>query len=169
MKFLLLWMIFAQSPANWTIYLRRAGPVRIGMTISDVRRALDDPQAHLAWVGREPDTSECAYLQSSSIPKPLGLMFQKGRLVRIEVREPGVRTASGAGVGDTEDKIKRLYSGRLKIEPHKYLPEKGHYLRYIPVDHADTPYELLFETDGSRVITYRTGTGEAVALVEGCS
>jgi hypothetical protein len=89
----------AQSPVKWTVYLRRAGPARIGMSLSEVRRILADPQAALAWVGKEPDDSPCAYLRSAKIPQPLGFMFQHGRLVRIDVRGGDIRTASGAGIG----------------------------------------------------------------------
>src|SRR5690242_20663266 len=78
------------------------------------------------------------------------------------------RPVSGVEVGDTEDKIKRLYPGRITIEEHKYLNETGHYLNYNAADHADRNYGLVFETDHGRVITYRTGILAAVRLVEGC-
>jgi hypothetical protein len=107
------------------------------MSINAVRQVLADPMAYLAYANREPDNSDCAYLQSAVKPEPVGFMFQKGRLVRIDVHEPGIRTASGAGVGDTEDKIQQLYPGRITIEPHHYLPENGHYLNYRPADPQD--------------------------------
>jgi hypothetical protein len=161
--------IGSQSTLDWTVYLRRVGPIRIGMPIAEVRRVLGDRDAFLEWTGREPDNSECAYLQSPAIPKSLGLMFQKGLLVRVDVRETGIRTASGVGVGDTKEKIKGLYGSRITVEPHHYLPETGHYLKYTPVDGADRAYEIIFETEDSRVTRFRTGTRAAVALVEGCS
>jgi len=168
MAVILLVVTANQSFADWIVYLRRAGPIRIGMSISDVRGALGDPQAYLAWTDKEPDNSECAYLQSSAIPKSLGFMFQKGRVVRIDVREPGIRTASGAAVGDTEGKIKGLYQGRIRVEPHHYLPDTGHYLKYISVDRADRNYGMVFETEHERVTSFRVGTRSAIALVEGC-
>jgi hypothetical protein len=158
-----------QSAVDWTVYLRRVGPLRIGMPLSEVRRVLRDPQAFLAWTDKEPDDSECAYLQSSRIPKSLGFMFQKGSLVRIDIRERGVRTASGAEVGDTEDRIKQMYPGRTVVEPHHYLPENGHYINYIPMDAVDSNYGVVFETENSRVTSFRIGTRAAIALVEGCS
>src|SRR6185436_8670527 len=80
------------QPTDWTIYLRRAGPIRIGMTLAAVRRVIGDAGAHLAYAEREPDDSECAYLQSPRKPERLEFMFQSGRLVRIDVHETGPRT-----------------------------------------------------------------------------
>jgi hypothetical protein len=157
------------SAPDWTIYLRRAGPIRIGMSLDTVRRVIGDAGAHLACAEREPDDSECAYLQSPRKPEHLEFMFQMGRLVRIDVHEPGPRTASGAGVGDTEERIHELYPGRIRTEPHHYSPETGHYLIYGAVDPADRPYGLLFETEGGLVTSFRVGTLDAIALVEGCS
>ena len=39
--------IKGQAPVDWTVYLRRAGPVRIGMAVGEVRRILADPKAYL--------------------------------------------------------------------------------------------------------------------------
>jgi hypothetical protein len=33
----------------------------------------------------------------------------------------------------------------------------------------DAAHAIVFETDGRRVVTYRAGRRDAVALVEGCS
>ena len=100
---------------DWTVYLHRAGPIKIGMPLIAVRRVLRDPQAYLS--GNDPEVllDECANLESKAIPSGLGLMFIKGFVVRIDVFEKGIRTASGAEVGDREDKIKRLYRGRITI------------------------------------------------------
>jgi hypothetical protein len=155
---------------DWTIYLRKAGPLRIGMSIAEVRQALHDEKAFLEYgEGPEPDNCECAYLETERKPKDLGLMFQNGRLVRFDVYEKGIRTVSGAQVGDTEEKIKRLYPGRITVEPHHYIPESGHYLNYTPNDKKSRNYGMVFETDNGVVTSFRTGTIEAIALVEGCS
>lgn len=138
------------------------------MPIAEARKALNDPKAYLSYIDREPDNSKCAYLQSASIPDQIGVMFQDGVVARIDVIKPGIRTASGAEVGNTEEAVKRLYPGRISVEGHHYDPE-GHYLRYTPVDEADRPYGMVFETDGKKVTSYRTGTAAAIALVEACS
>jgi hypothetical protein len=111
----------------------------------------------------------CAYLESKALPEHLGFMFAKGRVVRIDVSSVGIRTASGAGVGDTEAQIKDLYLGRITVEPHHNLPENGHYLNYSPENLVDRGYGIVFETDGKVVTEFRVGTLAAIALVEGCS
>jgi hypothetical protein len=155
---------------DWTVYLHKAGPLRIGMSIADVRRLLGDEKAFLAYGdGPEPDNCECAYLESGKKPEDVGLMFQNGRLVRIDVDARGISTASGAQVGDSEERIKQLYRGRITVEPHHYIPESGHYLNYTPVDLKNRNYGMVFETDNGIVTSFRTGTVKAIALVEGCS
>lgn len=76
------------------------------MSLHEVRQALNDPRARLE--GNDPDVplNECAYFKSAAIPENLGFMFAKGRVVRIDVFGPGILTATGVGVGDSEDKIK---------------------------------------------------------------
>jgi hypothetical protein len=169
-------LVFAAFPnldasTAWTVYLRKAGPLRIGMSIDEVRGVIQDAKAFLAYgsMDPEPDDSECAYLQSIRIPKQLGLMFQNGKLVRIDVDERGIRTASGAQVGDSESRIKKLYPNRIKVEPHHYIPESGHYLNYLPFDRTDKDYGIVFETNNGMVTSFRVGTLAAIALVEGCS
>lgn len=156
------------SAEDWTIYLRRAGPVRIGMSLADVRRVLHKPSARLE--GNEPDIalSECAWLQNAGTPPGLGVMFAKDLVVRIDVRKAGIRTASGAGIGDSEDRIKRLYPGHITVEPHHY-DAAGHYLYYKAASDPDRNYGIIFETDGKAVTSFRVGTLEAIGLVEGCS
>jgi hypothetical protein len=162
----LLLLSAVQAATDWTVFLKRSGPLRIGMKVDEVRRILNDPKAKIETPSDDPE--ECGYLVTKTIPKDMGLMIVDGRLVRIEIRESGIRTASGAGVGDTEARVKELYKGRILTEPHHYTGPEGHYLRYIPTDPGDRNYELLFETDGQKVLEYRVGTKEAVAFVEGC-
>jgi hypothetical protein len=152
--------------ADWTISLTGAGPVRLGVSVSSVRRLLGDAGAQLA--GNEPGVplSDCAYLESKRIPRGLGLMFANGRLVRIDVFEGPTKTSDGVGIGDSEDRIKRLYPGRVTQEPHVYV-DGGHYLRYVPSGRSNVG--ILFETDGRQVTSFRVGTFAAIALVEGCS
>jgi len=156
----------ASGAPDWTINLHGAGPVRVGMNLAQVRRALNDPRAHRVGIPGE-SLDGCSSLESSAVPEALDIMFLGGRVARISVHQSGFRTASGAGVGDTEDRIKQLYPGRITVGPHPY--EAGHYLTYRPADPADRGYGMIFETDGKKVTSFRAGTEEAVALIEGCA
>jgi hypothetical protein len=77
------------------------------MSLAEVRRVLGDPAARLKGNSEVPVT-ECAYLESKSIPEGLGFMFAGGRIVRIDVLKAGIRTASGIEVGDSEDRVQKL-------------------------------------------------------------
>lgn len=138
------------------------------MSLGEVRRVLGDARARLEGNTPEVPLDKCAYLESKVMPEALGFMFARGRVVRIDVFEAGIRTASGAGVGSTEGEVKQLYPGRIRVEPHHYDP-KGHYLNYSPESTGEREYGMVFETDGEKVTSFRTGTVTAIALVEGCS
>jgi hypothetical protein len=161
---------------DWTVYLRRVGPLVIGASVDDVRRVLADPDALLVQALRqrrelppEPDDSACAYLATRRTPDQIGLMFSRGRLVRADVHAPGIRTAAGAQVGDTEARIRDLYGSRITVRPHHYPPAGAHYLMFTAIEPADRGFQMLFETDGSVVTRFRTGTVDAVGQVEGCA
>ncbi len=96
-------------------------------------------------------------------------MVEGGRVVRADVDAAGVSTASGAAVGMSEARIRLLYPGRIRTEPHKYTAPEGHYLVYVPRDAADSGYRLIFETDGHVVTRYRAGLRPQAEYVEGCS
>lgn len=167
----------SQSPdQKWTVYLRRVGPLEIGASIDQVRRVLGDPDAFLVQalrqgreLPREPDESPCAYMMTRQTPDQIGLMFSRGRLVRVDVYEPGIRTASGAQVGDTESKLLALYGVRIAVRQHHYPPAAAHYLILNAADPEDRAFRVVFETDGSVVTRFRTGTVAAVGQVEGCA
>jgi hypothetical protein len=157
-----------ESESRWMLSLRGAGPVRIGMSLGNVRRALADSSARLEGNGPDDDVDNCAYLNSRRLPKGVSLMFAKGKVVRIDIDQGPIKTASGAGIGDTEQRIFRLYPGRIQVEGHHYDPS-GHYLNYLTTGSVDRELGMVFETDGKKVTSFRTGTLAAIALVEGCS
>jgi len=131
------------------------------MTITQAREALHDPHASGSSTG-------CSYLASSTLPDSVGLMLDDGRVVRIDVWGGSVRTASGAGIGDTEQRIDSLYRGRIKVQEHPYTGPEGHYLVYSAADSIYRQYQMIFETDGARVTMYRAGLLPAVTWIEGC-
>jgi hypothetical protein len=149
--------------ADWTAYLRRVGPIRVGMSAGAAHRALGDGGARKA----APPGDGCSYLASDALPKGLGVMLEGNLVVRLDIAAAGITTASGVGVGDTEEKIKTTYPGRIEVTPHKYDPQ-GHYLRYVSRDAGDWDVGMVFETDGKRVTSFRVGAVAAIALVERC-
>jgi hypothetical protein len=140
------------------------GPLRIGMPLDQVRRALNDRGVGL----REVSDTACRSRSPQSAPQGLSLLFQDGRLVRIDVAAPAdTATRSGTRVGDPEARVRRLYPGRIKVLPNP-SNKAGHYLLFTPRDRADTKLLLMFETDGRHVTSFRTGLREAVQLTRPC-
>jgi hypothetical protein len=146
------------------------------MTLDQARAAIADPESFLVQalrqrspLPREPDDIACGYLDSAALPEGIDLMFQFGRLVRIDIREGPLATASGARIGDSEDRILEIYGDRIAVRQHHYPPVGAHYMIFIPQDASDSDYSLLFETDGSVITRYRVGTRQAVEAPEGCA
>jgi hypothetical protein len=136
------------------------GPLRVGMTLADARRALGGALV----VPKGTDTTGCAYVTWRGGPEGTRVMIDEGRIARVEIHSGGIATAAGARVGDTEEQISRLYPGRVKVTPHKY--EDGHYLTVNAPD--DSSFAIVFETAKGRVTRYRAGRRPAVEYVEGC-
>jgi hypothetical protein len=109
----------------------------------------------------------CAYLQWPGGPDGVWVMVEDGRVVRVDVRAGTTATEEGARIGDSDERIRQLYDGRVTASPHKYTA--GQYLTVTPVSPADSAFRLVFETEGGRVTEYRAGTVPQVEYVEGCS
>jgi uncharacterized UBP type Zn finger protein len=79
-----------------------------------------------------------------------------------------VKTVSGAKIGDSENRIKSLYPGQIRVTPHEYV-QAGHYLTFVPKDASDQQYRVVFKTDGRRVTRFQAGRLPEVGYVEGCA
>lgn len=140
------------------------GAVRVGMTVKEASQA-----AGINLVSSyESDSIECRYVNPRGM-KNIGMMVSRDRIVRIDMYGgSSIRTFKGAGIGDSEARIKSLYPGKIEVSQHHYNP-KGHYLTLVPKDAADRAYRIVFETDGRKVTNYRAGKLPDVEFVEGCS
>jgi hypothetical protein len=135
------------------------GALRAGMTFADAKQALGGALIAPA------DTTGCHYATWRGGPRGVRVMIDGGRVARVDVDSAGVATEAGARVGDSEERIQRLYAGRVKTTPHKY-EEGGHYLTVNAAD--DSSFAIVFETSKGRVTRYRAGRRPAVEYVEGC-
>jgi len=146
----------------WTITSAGLGPVRAGMTVAELQTAFGDSLVIPVKL------AECDYIRPRNAPKGVSFMMENGRLSRVDIRgNTTLKTAAGAGIGDTEDRIKTLYPGQVTVQPHKYM-EGGHYLVVVPMG-SPSNERIVFETDGNKVTVYRSGKTPAVEYVEGCS
>jgi len=149
------------NSAALTVTEHGIGPLRTGMTLPEASAALGDALV----VPSGADTAGCRYVQWRTGPAGVRVMVEGGRIVRVDVDSVGVRTAAGAGIGDSEDQIQRLYPGRVSITPQKYT--SGHYLTVIP-NASDSTSAIVFEASGGKVTRFRAGGRPQVEYVEGC-
>jgi hypothetical protein len=145
------------------VFIDGMGPIRVGMTVAEASRA-----AGVRLVRDEP-LGDCSNATPQGNPRGVSFMVTGNRISRVNVYE-NRRVATGklARIGDTEARIKSLYPGRIQVSQHQYV-RGGHYLTFVPKDRSDRNYRLIFETDGKRVTSFRSGKLPEVEYVEGCA
>jgi hypothetical protein len=155
----------AEPLTSWQpkVQINGIGDLRIGMTLSEAEQAARSQLVPNGKIDRK-----CYYVRPPKGSQNISMMVVEGRIARIDIN-PGssIKTLSGAGIGDSEQQIEKLYYDRLKVTPHKYTA--GHYLTFLPIGKIDRNYRLIFETDGRQVVNYRVGRMPEVAYIEGCS
>lgn len=144
---------------EWVVDFSRYGPIPLGVPLDKVLEAapglIEPPE----------DEQGCVIREISQGPGRVWLMIVDGRVTRVDVYDPGVRTERGAKIGDSEDRIRGLYPEGVEVQPHKYTD--GHYLIVAPS--SGDPFRLIFETNGRTVENFRSGVLPEVAWVEGCA
>ena len=139
------------------------GPVKAGMTVAVANAATGGALSPRPGA----DTTQCHFLTWRGGPPHVRFMAEGGRVARVDVDSGAVGTTEGARIGDSEERIKSLYAGRLSVQPHKYTD--GHYLVVSPPAPSDSGFRIVFETDGHRVLRFRAGMRPQVEYVEGCA
>lgn len=147
------------SSEPWVVDFEAYGPIPLGVAFEDAVAASGGR------IGDVEDREGCTMTPLVGGPEGVFLMVVDGRVARVDVRNEGVKTREGAGIGDSEERVQRLYPGAVEVQPHKYTD--GHYLVVTPP--GASPRRLIFETDGELVTTYRAGVLPEVSWVEGCS
>jgi hypothetical protein len=152
----------ANLPATrWVVTPRGIGPILAGVPLAALDTALSEHLRPKYSAG-----SSCAYVHPSVLPEGVLVMVEHDTVARVDVRTKDVRTVDSVGVGDSEASVLKRYEGRVRATPHKYTPG-GHYLTVSAP--PDTAHQIVFETDGKNVVSFRAGRRAAVELVEGCS
>ncbi len=157
----LVTVVVAFADDSWVIREDGAGPVKIGMSLSQLNALLHEKFV----MPTEKDERACFYESPKKQPK-LTFMMLDGRLGRIEVSEPGVRTTMGIQVGDLEKHALQVYGSRLKIKPHAYTGDEGGH--YLTARSLDGHFGIRFETDGKKITMYYAGRFDAIQYIEGC-
>lgn len=147
----------------WQVSIRGYGPIESGMTLAQAAEAGKRPLTAVS-----PGAEECDYIRfEGDSTRGIQFMVVQGRIARVDVHDSTISTSHGVRIGDSEASVQDKYAERVTVTPHKY--EEGHYLTVAPAAPADSGHEIVFETDGARVTTYRSGRVPEVEYVEGCS
>lgn len=150
----------APTPGAMVVTPIGIGPVRAGMTLAELRDALDSVRFS------DPDSMRCAYPKFSGLPDGVWVMVEQGIVGRIDVQKGDVPTAEGIRIGDTRAKVQATYGSRMRVVPHKYTD--GQYLEISSPQ--DTMHLIVFETNvQGTVLRYRSGKVPQVRYVESCS
>jgi len=162
------WAPAERLVATSRLRLDGIGPVRVGMTLEEASKASRLVFAVGPDSGPAPRT--CGFAGPEGAPPGLAFMVKDNTtIVRIDVHGPTVATDTGLRVGSTEAEVMAAYRGRINVRPHPNRGPDGHYLVYVPEEPAVKGFELLFETDGKTVTTFRTGVISFVEAPKGCA
>ncbi|MDP3552089.1 MAG: hypothetical protein Q8R81_17040 [Novosphingobium sp.] len=90
----------------------------------------------------------------------LSAMVEDGTITRIEVREGGIRTADGIGIGSSLAALQEAYGNQLAAEENPYAGQD--FFVWQSKDRG-----LVFHVEAGRV-KFMAGGGESIRYVEGC-
>jgi len=144
----------------WVIRMDGIGPVKIGMTLPELENVLHEKFR----MPENKDDQGCFYVNPAKHPH-VAFMIEDAHLVRIDVDGPGVPTAEGIQVGDSEAHVLKVYGPKMKVEPSAYTGPEGHYLT---VRSSSSRYGIRFETDKGKIQAFYAGRFDAIQYIEGC-
>jgi hypothetical protein len=161
---MLAWTILATLPldgmgADLRIRFDGIDGAELGTPLSKIRIPLEQP---IRKTDQQP-SGHCFYASPEN-DKRFALMFVADVLARIDVMQPGLRTAAGIGVGDPVSKVREVYGRAMKDEPDFYDDLE----RYLTVTSKDGRYSIRFMTSDGKVSAIISGTRKSVQYVEGC-
>ena len=156
------------TPQGW-------GPLKIGMTIDEITRALgpdDDPEA----VGG-PDPASCDQFRPARAPRGMLVMVEEGRLTSISlIDDSPVRTDRGIGLGDKREAVTKAYGAAAVASPHKYVEKPAAYIdawvgggggeAFVA---SPSARGIRYETDEGNVVRAIHAGGPSIQYVEGCA
>lgn len=157
----------AESPLSiWRVSLDAVGPIRLGMTLAQARKAAGVALSEQPLRGNADSWRACHYAwpaEGAQLRLDLGLMLEQGVVTRIDIATPEVATRSGARVGDAESSVIERYVGHLQQAPA--ADGAPHFLIVYP----DQPQQMVFQAQDGKVTAYRIGQLPAVHYSEGCA
>jgi hypothetical protein len=141
----------------------------VGLTLTQARQL---PGIQLEAIGPPPvPATYCTYFRARLDGQEFRVRVVRDWVDRIEVSSPGFRTLSGIGVGDSIDRVKAAYGGRIAVEPHHYLWDQGYVLMVLgPYTISGDAYGVAFAASPSKGVTeIWAGKYANIRESEGCT
>ena len=134
--------------------------IMFGMTVHDAQVAAGSPFTPVTPIGN------CYLVTPDDGQAGLTFWVVAGTVERVDVDTRPITTRSGAGIGNTEDRIREMFGERIHTTP---LPDgSGNLLAYVPKDVADATYRVMFLTNGVQVIRLWAGRLPWAEELGGC-
>ena len=134
--------------------------IMFGMTVHDAQVAAGSRFTPVTPIGH------CYLVTPDDGQAGLTFWVVAGTVERVDVDTRTITTRSGAGIGNTEDRIREMFGERIHTTP---LPDgSGNLLTYVPKDVADATYRVMFLTNGVQVIRLWAGRLPWAEELGGC-
>ena len=134
--------------------------VMFGMTVQDAQIAAGSRFTPVTPIGH------CFLVVPEAGQAGLTFWVVAGTIERVDVDTRTITTRSGAGIGDTEDRIREMFADRIHTTP---LPDgSGNLLAYVPKDVQDATYRVMFLSNGVQVTRLWAGRLPWAEELGGC-
>ena len=134
--------------------------VMFGMTLHDAQVAAGSQFTPITPV------DHCFLVAPEAGQAGLTFWVVSGTIERVDVDTRTITTRSGAGIGDTEDRIRELFGERIHTTT---LPDgSGNLLAYVPKDVADATYRVMFLSNGLQITRMWAGRLPWAEELGGC-
>ena len=134
--------------------------VMFGMTLHDAQMAAGSQFTPITPGGH------CFLVVPEAGQAGLTFWVVSGTVERVDVDTRTITTRSGAGIGDTEDRIREMFGDRIHTTT---LPDgSGNLLAYVPKDVADATYRVMFLSNGLQITRMWAGRLPWAEELGGC-
>ncbi|XDD41705.1 hypothetical protein AB3N58_10325 [Leptospira sp. WS60.C2] len=164
---IILWidLLHSENLNQAKIHLRGLGNLRIGQSIKEIQKKYQISS------NQSVVENDCIFYNIKGLDN-VDLMFTGSsktslKLTRIYISNTKLSTISNIGIGDSLEKAKSTYKGKIKEEREHY----NNTIRYIfiPSDSQDKNYGIIFDSDDEKITSISVGQYPELHLVEGCS
>lgn len=154
----------ANVKTSWRLSTDGLGPLKIGMTISQVQDQIDANFSPMQLGGQDgPAPGRCisGYVGPASMKVPvLGTGY---RIAVVTVANRRNATKSGIRVGDSVAKLRRAYGSRLTAVRNFYVQTETDW------EYARGNRKIRFYTPNGKVVSMDAGRKPEIDYVEGCA